>query len=97
MTRHGAVGQIKKPPTKVEGFTSCRGRVRTSTGQLAKAQKKKQPLSYFKLVVDPSHLVSADETALRFVYPVIPTPETRGHVCQRFHHPTVLRTFMMQI
>jgi len=28
-------------------------------------------------------------SALHFVCSVIPTPETRGHVCQRFHHPTV--------
>jgi hypothetical protein len=27
--------------------------------------------------------------ALRFVYPIILTPETRGHVCQKFHHSTV--------
>ena len=30
--------------------------------------------------------------ALCYVYPVILTPETRGHVCQKFHHPTVFRT-----
>jgi hypothetical protein len=29
--------------------------------------------------------------ALCCVYPVILTPETRGHVCQKFHHPTVYK------
>jgi hypothetical protein len=35
-------------------------------------------LAQIRLVVNP----------LCYVYPGLPTPETRGHVCQ-FHHPTV--------
>jgi hypothetical protein len=35
-------------------------------------------------------------TALHYVYPVIPTPETRGHVCQRFHHSTIFEFFKEQ-
>jgi hypothetical protein len=63
-----------------EKICSCRGRVRTSTGQLAIAQSS---------VVDPGRPDIATQTALYYVYPVIPTPETRGHVCRKFHHPTV--------
>ena len=52
--------------------TCCRGRARTSTGQLAIAQCcGGQPQS--NQLLDP---------ALHYVCPVIPTPETRGHVCQ---------------
>jgi hypothetical protein len=67
----------------------CRGRSRTSTGQLAVVQC---------LVVNPGRLYCGPvfteqqyQSALCYVYPVIPTPETRGHVCQKFHHPTVYK------
>ncbi len=60
----------------------CRGRDRTSTRQLAVVQSS---------VVDPGHLNIAIQMALCYVYPVILTPETRGHVCQKFHHPTVYK------
>jgi hypothetical protein len=33
--------------------------------------------------------------ALHYVCPVILTPETRGHVCQKFHHPTVYKIFVV--
>ncbi len=62
---------------------SCRGRSRTSTEQLAIAQR---------LVVNPGRGFTRFwriTSALCYVYPVISTPETRGHVCQKFHHPTV--------
>jgi len=59
---------------------SCRGRDRTSTEQLVVAQSS---------VVDPGRLIIANQPALCYIYPVISTPETRGHVCQKFHHPTV--------
>jgi len=42
-------------------------------------------------VVDPGRICIATETALCYVYPVILTPETRGHVCQKFHHPTIFK------
>ena len=58
----------------------CRGRDRTSTEQLVVAQSS---------VVDPGRVVIANQTALCYIYPVISTPETRGHVCLIFHHPTV--------
>ncbi len=61
-------------------FKSCRGRVRTFTRQLAVVQSS---------VVDPGQHHIAMKLALCYVYPVILTPETRGHVCQKFHHPTV--------
>ncbi len=68
---------------------SCRGRDRTSTEQLAKAQSS---------VVDPGRTNIAVGTALCFVCPVISTLETRGHVCQKFHHPTIFKnSFIMQI
>ena len=53
---------------------SCRGRDRTFTRQLAIVQSS---------VVDPGRIIrlTADKTALCYVYPVILTPETRGHVC----------------
>ncbi len=61
---------------------SCRGRGRTSTRWLAIAQSS---------VVDPGRLspFASEQPALHYVYPMILTPETRGHVCQKFHHPTV--------
>jgi len=79
--------EIKKPLQVItsKGFIrtkSCRGRVRTSTRQLAIAQSS---------VVDPGRFYIAIKTALHYVYPVILTPETRGHVCQKFHHPTVYK------
>ena len=58
---------------------SCRGRDRTFTRQLAIVQSS---------VVDPGHYNIAIVMALYYVCPVILTPETRGHVCQKFHHPT---------
>ncbi len=67
---------IKKSlPFLKEGFKCCRGRARTFTGQLAVVQSS---------VVDPGRPAIANETALCYVYPVIPTPETRGHVCHAF-------------
>jgi hypothetical protein len=63
-----------------KAFCCCRGRDRTSTRQLAEVQSS---------VVDPGRNCIAATTALCFVYPVILTLETRGHVCQKFHHPTV--------
>ena len=66
-------------------FLSCRGRDRTSTRQLAIAQSS---------VVDPGRINIAIETALCYVCPVILTPETRGHVCQKFHHPTIFKNFI---
>jgi hypothetical protein len=60
----------------------CRGRVRTFTRQLAIAQSS---------VVDPGRIDIATYPALCYVYPVILTPETRGHVCQKFHHPTMFK------
>jgi hypothetical protein len=62
----------------------CRGRDRTSTRQLVKVQSS---------VVDPGRINIAINTALYFIYPVILTPETRGHVCQKFHHPTIFKIF----
>jgi hypothetical protein len=59
---------------------SCRGRDQTSTRQLAAVQSS---------VVDPGRTYIAVNTALCCVYPVILTLETRGHVCQKFHHPTI--------
>ena len=53
----------------------CRGRDRTFTRQLAIAQSS---------VVDPGHFSIATKTALCYVYPVILTPETRGHVCHAY-------------
>ena len=80
--------QIKKAPVFQRRLLKrCRGRDRTSTGQLVVAQSS---------VVDPGRSHIAVPTALRYIYPVFPTPETRGHVCQKFHHPTVLRTNLMQ-
>ncbi len=61
-------------------FKCCRGRARTFTRQLAIVQSS---------VVDPGRSYIAAKTALCYVCPVILTPETRGHVCQKFHHPTV--------
>ena len=72
-----SVGRYKQSHEK----NSCRGRDRTSTRQLAVVQSS---------VVDPGRIDIATNTALCYVYPVILTPETRGHVCQKFHHPTVL-------
>ena len=72
--------KIAKPLFLNKGFKSCRGRDRTSTRQLATVQSS---------VVDPGRIGIATNTALCCVYPVILTPETRGHVCQKFHHPTV--------
>jgi hypothetical protein len=62
---------------------SCRGRDRTSTEQLAIAQCcGGQPQS--GQLLDP---------ALHYVYPVISTPETRGHVCQNSITPQYLDCF----
>jgi hypothetical protein len=47
-------------------------------------------------VVDPGRSCIAAKTALCCVYPVILTPETRGHVCQKFHHPTMF-TYRRQV
>src|ERR1035437_1139356 len=70
-------------------LSCCRGRDRTSTRQLAIAQSS---------VVDPGRNYIAIKPALHYVYPVILTPETRGHVCQKFHHPTIfIRTNRIQI
>ena len=75
--------KTKKPPFFNEGFLKrCRGRVRTFTRQLAVTQSS---------VVDPGRTDIAINPALCYVYPVILTPETRGHVCQKFHHPTVYK------
>lgn len=38
-----------------------------------------------------STLVASCETALHYVCPVILTLETRGYVCRKFHHPTVVK------
>jgi hypothetical protein len=67
----------------------CRGRNRTSTRQLAIAQSS---------VVDPGRINIAINSALCCVYPVFPTPETRGHVCQNFITPqfVVQRTLTVQ-
>ena len=62
----------------------CRGRDRTFTRQLAITQSS---------VVDPGRAYVATHTALCYVCPVVLTPETRGHVCQKFHHPTMLRSY----
>jgi hypothetical protein len=73
--------QIKSPRFSTKAFLKrCRGRDRTFTRQLAVVQSS---------VVDPGRINIATETALCYVYPVILTPETRGHVCQKFHHPTI--------
>jgi len=66
----------------IKAFRCCRGRVRTSMRQLAAVQSS---------VVDPGRTYIAANTALCCVYPVVLTPETRGHVCQRFHHPTIFK------
>jgi hypothetical protein len=60
----------------------CRGRDRTSTEQLVVAQSS---------VVDPGLTDIAIRQALCYIYPVTSTPETRGHVCQKFHHPTMIK------
>ena len=54
-----ALPKMKKPllhyeVKAIEKTRSCRGRVRTSTRQLAFEQKKKKSLNFFELVVDPS-------------------------------------------
>jgi hypothetical protein len=65
----------------------CRGRDRTSTKQLVVAQSS---------VVDPGRFNIATKAALCYIYPVIFTPETRGHVCQKFHHPTMIKNLIVQ-
>jgi Lrp/AsnC family transcriptional regulator for asnA, asnC and gidA len=45
-------------------------------------------------VVDPGRFRIATPAALCYVCPVILTPETRGHVCQKFHHPTIFKNFL---
>ena len=70
----------KKTSVNKRRFQCCRGRDRTSTEQLVVAQS---------WVVDPGRINIAIETALCYIYPVTSTPETRGHVCQKFHHPTI--------
>ena len=77
--------EIKKPLyCFTKAFESCRGRVRTFTRQLAITQSS---------VVDPGRTIIADDPALCYVCPVIPTSETRRHVCQIFHHPTIFQSF----
>jgi hypothetical protein len=56
----------------------CRGRLRTSTEQLA----------------IESDLSAMSRRIRRTVYPVIPTPETGGLVCQ-FQHPTMCFVFQI--
>ena len=56
-------------------FVSCRRRSRTFTEQLAKHK-----VQWSTLVGSVREYRSG--TALCIVYPVIPTPETRGYVCQ---------------
>src|SRR5258708_18310967 len=74
-----------KKPVKINlQALSCRGRDRTSTRQLAIAQSS---------VVDPGRYFIAELAALCYVYSVILTPESRGHVCQKFHHPTIFKNF----
>jgi len=71
--------------SRCKGFckikTCCRGRDRTFTRQLA--------ITQMVSVVDPGRNIVANTSTLCYVYPVILTPETRGHVCQKFHHPTI--------
>lgn len=57
---------------------SCRGRDRTYTKQLDRAQS---------LVVNPGRPNSWYGRLYALFYPVIFTPETRGHVCQDFITP----------
>jgi len=64
---------------------SCRGRDRTSTRRLAIAQRVS------------GQSWSAWRSALCYVYPVILTLETRGHVCLKFHHPTVYFVFQIAL
>jgi len=64
----------KNAKAKIAWKKCCRGRDRTSTGQLVVAQSS---------VVDPGRSGIATKTALCYIYPVFPTPETRGHVCQK--------------
>ena len=64
----------------LDNTISCRGRGQTSTRWLAIAQSS---------VVDPGRSDITTQSALHYVYPIILTPETRGHVCQKFHHPTI--------
>ena len=68
--------QNKKAPSLNEGFLKrCRGRDRTFTRQLAVVQSS---------VVDPGRFRITTPAALCYVYPVILTPETRGHVCHAY-------------
>jgi len=77
----------KSPCTSAKALSqlkmSCRGRVRTSTEQLAAAQIRRESYSqnnWWSTPVGPP----VGGSALCSVYPVISTPETRGHVCQAY-------------
>ena len=59
----------------------CRGRIRTSTGQLAVAQS---------VVVNPSRTRFEPESALHYVYPGSPPPRQEG-MSAKFHHSTIKR------
>ena len=63
----------------INDFFCCRGRIRTSTGQLAIAQSS---------VVDPGRFPIAKKTALCCVYPVSPPPRQEG-MSAKFHHSTI--------
>ena len=83
--------RIKKPANpKIHRLTitwkreSCRGRDRTSTRRLAATQRVS------------GQSWSAWRSALCYVYPVILTLETRGHVCLKFHHPTVYSDLILR-
>ncbi|MEN9697537.1 MAG: hypothetical protein RLZ56_958 [Bacteroidota bacterium] len=65
----------------IDAFSSCRGRARTSKGQLVVAQSS---------VVDPGRLL-LDGSMLYLSRD--PHPRDKGACMPRFHHPTVLRTF----
>jgi hypothetical protein len=64
-------------------FCSCRGRGRTYTGQLDRTQS---------LVVNPGRPWLGRLYVI--FYPVITTPETRGHVCQDFITPQYKELFL---
>jgi hypothetical protein len=76
----------KKALLYKQGFLlRCRGRIRTSTGTLAFAHrggKQLPPIRWSTPVGD-----AAASLALCNVYPLPPTPETRGYVCQKISSP----------
>jgi len=43
----------------------------------------------------PQSVLLQTGSALYSVYPLLFTPETRGHVCQKFHHPTIEELFVV--